>query len=250
MAIHLPLHGGDDGASDREANARLRDRLKPPGGESAREAHRRALDEPLRGASNGMRHVGTPPRPRAGDARVSFMEVPFPSEGVSVLAEEGPGGRLRPWRPQFVRDAHRAEPSLFRMMPGAAMGSVQMLRRVRRESDRVKWMLRALGTVLLWGGSYLGLSWIPRIAVATPWIGNLLESVAGPAVAVMTLLAAVPAAALIIAAGWARFRPMHASLLGLGAAMLLGGQGYWLKCRVDILGASLEPRGWFRWRRQ
>lgn len=208
--IYVPL-AGFDGASGSGGGGPSRDAAPslslPSSVESYMQGERR------RGAAP-MPRLGLPPQPQVGDARVRFAEVPFPQEGVSILAQQAGTRALRPWQGPGEHTPSRA-PTLYMLVAGR-VSAQEMLRRARADSDRRKWLLRGGGAALMWAGIGLSLSWVPALASRLPLLGGLVGSLAGAGVGLVSLGSAAGLSGLLIAMAWARFRP--ASALGLLAS--------------------------------
>ena len=116
-----------------------------------------------------------------------------------------------------------------------------MLDMARSRGARIKWGLRALGRGLMWAGGALVLSFLPALASYVPLVGPLAASLAGVATAVASFGAALATSALVIAAAWTRFRPLHASALAAAAAALVAAQGTYL--RRQSSQAAEQPLG-------
>jgi len=214
---------------------------------------------------DGKEMVGTPmpPTPVVGDARVTFTEVPVPDEGVSILAAVESSSRwggsrpmLRPWTSDEARgggdaigggggtgvlESVRAAPSLFMLVRGQ-VGPHEMLRLARARADRLKWGLRGLGGALMWAGFACTLSFVPALASYMPIVGGLVSSLAGVATGVVALGGAIAGSSLVIAAAWARFRPLHAAGLATAGIAAAVGQAWFLRqaARDKTLGV---PKG-------
>lgn len=209
---------------------------------------------------DGKQMAGSPlpPTPVVGDARVTFTEVRVPEEGVSILAAVQPSGTwgasrpvLKPWTSDAATREREGDgsvsgdgsvgglsgvlhsmdaPSLFMLVRGK-VGPREMLRLARSKADQLKWGLRALGAGLMWAGFACTLSFLPAIAAYMPIIGGVASTIAGVATSVAALGGALAGSMLVIAAAWARFRPLHAA--GLAAAAAAGAVGQaWLFRRL------------------
>ena len=116
-----------------------------------------------------------------------------------------------------------------------------MLQLARNRADRLKWGLRALGAGMMWLGLAMSLSFLPALASHIPLLGGLASSLAGVATSLASLGGAFAGSGLVIAAAWARFRPLHAAGLAVAAAATAAAQGWWLRQRA--LSQSLKPPG-------
>jgi len=114
-----------------------------------------------------------------------------------------------------------------------------MLRYARRRGNRVKWAIRAGGTLLMWFGGTTLLSFLPALASYLPFLGGFAQSLLGATTSVVALGGALAASALVIAAAWARFRPFHAA--GLAATAVAAAFGQAALLRRSAAAARQQP---------
>jgi hypothetical protein len=134
---------------------------------------------------------------------------------------------LRPWRAKrrgVAEELDEQRPSLFMLVRGRVSPN-GMLDLARRRGGRVTWLLRAAGAGLMWLGGGLLLSFLPALAAYLPFVGTAAAGLVGAAAGLASLGAAMAASTLIIAAAWARFRPLQAGSLAVAAMVAMVAQG-------------------------
>ena len=164
-------------------------------------------------SASPMARLRVAPRAQVGDARVRFDEVPWPSEGVSVLACQASPTTLAPWRDRLGGGG----PSLYMLLPGR-VPACEMLRAARAASVRSMWMLRGAGAALMWLGLGCSLSWLPALAARLPLLGGLAGSLAGAGIGIVSLGGALSLSAWVVALAWVRYRPWRSAVLVAMAA--------------------------------
>ena len=126
---------------------------------------------------------------------------------------------MSPVNPSGARHGQQA-PELYMATAGAVPAS-EMLNIASSAASTKKWVLRAGGWLLLWGGSWLSLSFLPALVGYVPLLGGFASSLVGSALGLVTFGGSLGVALLVVAAAWARFRPLHSSLLAAVATALL-----------------------------
>ena len=119
------------------------------------------------------------------------------------------------------------------------MSPEAMLRYARRRGSRVKWAIRAGGALLMWFGCTSLLSFLPALAGYLPFLGGVAQSLVGATTSLIALGGALATSALVIAAAWARFRPLHAA--GLAATAVAAAFGQAAILRRSTAAARQQP---------
>ena len=103
------------------------------------------------------------------------------------------------------------------------------------------WLVRGGGGLLMWLGIGSFLSFLPALAAHVPFFGGVAASLVGATTSVVALGGALAASAMVIAAAWLRFRPLHAA--GLAAAAVAAAFGQASLLRTRQARAATQPLG-------
>ena len=146
-------------------------------------------------------------KPEIGDIRISF--VYNNSTDVSVLAVQS--GQT------FVDFVSKEGRSINRVMDGVHSG-IEMINIIRNEDNFLKWILRAVGIIILAVGFGAILKPISAITSYVPLLGNLVGSVVG----LVSFILGICLGLVVIAIAWIRFRPiLGISLLAIVAVLFV-----------------------------
>ena len=141
--------------------------------------------------------------PQIGDTRISF--VYNNSTDISVLAVQKGDS--------FVDFVSGAGKKVNRIMDGTHSGA-DMINTIKKENNILKWILRAVGIILLIAGFGTILKPLSAITSYVPIVGNLVDT----AVGLVALLLGLSLGLIVIAIAWIRFRP----LIGIGLLAAAG----------------------------
>lgn len=179
--------------------------------------------------------VPQPPPPAVGDIRVRWEAVDSPAEGVSILAMQRGVQATRRADVPVVESGALTTPvglrraslapwgdgsghTVFRLVRGL-VSAEEMVRQLRAEERRRRWLLRTVG----WAGMAVGFKLILRtidaIASLVPFgIGSILASLTSTIGTFVALGSSAGVSTLVIAIAWLRFRPVAAALVAAAAA--------------------------------
>jgi transmembrane protein TMEM43 len=159
--------------------------------------------------------------PKVGDMRVRYVGLPSGTT-ISVLAMQSGDG----FAVFTTKNGYQVEL--------AAVGNhsaAELIEGKRKAEALLTWILRGVGTALMWLGFALFLAPLSTMASVIPIFGDIV----GGAVALVSLALAVPLSILVIAFAWLTYRP----LLGGGLILLALAVGYvlwrWRKTRAPAL---------------
>jgi hypothetical protein len=161
-------------------------------------------------ASGGLYKGGDAATPAVGDIRVHYASLPSGAT-VSVLARQSASG-FAPYTTSNGYQIHLAR-------AGNAPAAVLISDRQKAES-MLTWILRGVGTVLIFVGFTMLFGPIAILASVLPFLGALVRGAAAAFAFVLTL----PVALITIAVSWLVFRP----LIGGGLLIVAAGLGYLL----------------------
>jgi hypothetical protein len=149
-----------------------------------------------------------PAAPRIGDIRVTWSYAP--AEQASVIGQQASGG--------FTPYQTRAGDRLLLVSDGIVPASA-MIRQAEQANAILTWILRAVGTLLVFVGAYLLMNPIVVLADVMPLFG----SIAGFGAGLVALLVTVLVAPLTIALAWLWVRPLvGGAVLAVGALLAFG----------------------------
>jgi hypothetical protein len=123
----------------------------------------------------------------------------------------------------------------------AAVGNhsaAELIEGKRKAEALLTWILRGVGTLLMFVGFAIFLAPLSTLASVIPIFGNIV----GGAAALVSLAIAVPLSILVIAFAWLAYRP----LLGAGLILLAVAAGYglwrWRKSRAPAVPSPAPAR--------
>ena len=148
--------------------------------------------------------------PKIGDVRVSWNYNDW--EEASVLAKQKGNS--------FEDYVSKSDKTINRVEKGILSGR-QIVEVVKKENKFTKWLLRALGLAVIFGGYCLLLGPISTIASFVPIFGTLV----GGMLTIVSFLIGSVHSLVIIAIAWVRFRPV------LGIALLVVAAGLFIMAR-------------------
>lgn len=139
-------------------------------------------------------------QPSVGDLRVSFRWVP--NHDISVIARQM-GDTLGSYTTKTKTDG------LLEIRDGA-VSAEEMFRLAKEDNKTFAWILRLVGTLILFLGCSAVLKPISTLLDVLPFLGNI----AGAATGIVAAAVALPVALVTIAIAWLWYRPV------LGIALL------------------------------
>jgi hypothetical protein len=170
-----------------------------PVGEAELERVAADVREGLQVADGGFYRGSDPASPQVGDVRVRFQVVE-PAATTVVAAQRGQ--RLERYHAQAGGD--------IALVDYGEQTAAAMFGAARTANNRLTWLLRFAGLVLLFVGIRSLLAPLAVAADVVPMIGRLV----GVGLSLAALLLAAPVALLTIAVGWLAYRPL------LGGALI------------------------------
>lgn len=150
----------------------------------------------------------SPSNPRVGDLRVTYRLAPLGA--VSMIGRQS-GAELD--------DYQTVAGDRLLMARYGLVAASEMFAGAQAENRILTWILRAVGSILLWVGFFLILRPIAVAGDIVPFVGGVLAAGAGIASLVLTLVIAP----LVIGVAWLLYRPVVGiALLAAGAAIAYG----------------------------
>lgn len=146
--------------------------------------------------------------PRVGDLRISFALAP--QGPVSVIGQQAGS--------DFTEYQTKAGDRLL-MVKSGTVSAAAMFKSALEENRILTWILRFIGTVVMYIGFALILKPLVVVADVVPLIGNILGAGAG----LVALLCTAVLAPVIIATAWFWYRPLVSLVaIAIGAALAYG----------------------------
>ncbi|HXT21822.1 MAG TPA: TMEM43 family protein, partial [Thermoanaerobaculia bacterium] len=167
-------------------------------------------------ADNAAAANGDASSPKVGDVRVRFRVVE-PAEATIVAAQHGP--RLEPYHAEAGGD--------IALVSYGAKSAEEMFSAARTANNKLTWLLRVGGFVLLFVGIRSLLAPLQVAADVVPLAGRLV----GGGLTLAAFLIAAPVALVTVAIGWLFYRPL------LGGALIALAIG----CVVWLWRRSRKP---------
>jgi hypothetical protein len=165
---------------------------------------------------------GDPAAPKVGDMRVRYVGLPSGAT-VSVLAKQSGNG----FAAFTTKNGYQVELAAIGDHSAAALIENQ-----RKAEALLTWVLRGVGTLLMFLGFAVFLAPLSTIASVIPLFGRIV----GGAAALVALVIAIPLSILVIAFAWLTYRPLIGGSLILLALAVGYGLWRWRKSR-----AAAEP---------
>jgi hypothetical protein len=165
---------------------------------------------------------GDPAAPKVGDMRVRYVGLPSGTT-VSVLAKQSGNG----FAAFTTKNGYQVELAAVNDHSAAALIENQ-----RKAEALLTWVLRGVGTLLMFLGFAVFLAPLSTIASVIPLFGRIV----GGAAALVALVIAIPLSILVIAFAWFTYRPLIGGSLILLALAVGYGLWRWRKSR-----AAAEP---------
>lgn len=151
-----------------------------------------------------------PGTPAVGDMRVHYAGVPSGST-ISVLARQSAGG---------FADYNTTNGYTIHMARAGNAAASQMISDQQKMESMMTWILRGVGTFLIFIGFTMFFGPIATLAAILPFLGSLVRG----ATTFFAFVLTIPVALITIAIAWLAFRP----LIGGGILVLAAGIGYLL----------------------
>jgi Transmembrane protein 43 len=157
--------------------------------------------------SNGIFHTGAPASPKIGDEKVEFFVTkPGP---VSVMAVQ----TGETFAPYIANNGKRK----FLLYEGL-LSAEEIVKGEERKAALMRWILRALGVILMWFGFLLLSKPLSVVADVIPLVGSIVGFLTGG----VAFLLAGGISLLVIAASWIAFRPvLGISIIVIAVACLV-----------------------------
>jgi hypothetical protein len=165
---------------------------------------------------------GDPAAPKVGDMRVRYAGLPSGTT-ISILAKQSGNG----FAAFTTKNGYQVELAAVGDQSAAAL-----IEGKRKAEALMTWILRGVGTLLVFIGIAVFLAPLSTIASVIPLFGRIV----GGAAALVALVIAVPLSILVIAFAWLAYRPLIGGSLILLALAVGYGLWRWRKNR-----AAAEP---------
>ena len=133
-----------------------------------------------------------------GDIRISFEYLD--NETVSILAVQT-GNTFEAFTAKNGKD-------IYKIVKGSKTGA-QILEDMTKSNNFIKWLLRALGTLLVILGFSSMFSIITNLTDKIPILGNIVSGATG----LISFLLGISISLIVIAIAWFRFRPILSIIL-------------------------------------
>ncbi|HUO89387.1 MAG TPA: TMEM43 family protein [Rhizomicrobium sp.] len=161
-------------------------------------------------SGGGLYKGADPATPAVGDIRVHYASLPSGAV-ISILARQSAGG----FAPYTTSNGYQIHLARAGNAPALLMIADQ-----RKAESMLTWILRGVGTLLMFIGFTMFFGPIAVLASVIPFLGSLVRG----ATAAFALVLTIPVALVTIAVSWLVFRP----LIGGGMLVLAAGLGYLL----------------------
>jgi hypothetical protein len=169
------------------------------------EVLRARLNRPVQ-ANDGKFYLGADPsQPQIGDMRISYTLTPA---GVVSITGRQSGSDIAKYQ------THAGDPLL--MVEPGTLSATEMFQQAQRANVGMTWLIRAFGALVMFIGFSLILNPLVVVADVVPLIGNIL----GAGTWLVSLIATVVIAPLVIAIAWLWYRPL-VSLAVIAAAVAI-----------------------------
>lgn len=156
-------------------------------------------------AADGGYYLGDPMEPSIGDMRVSFAAV-YPSEITVVARQLGDG--LVPYED---------DSGTIELVAQGTYGAREMFERALSANRTLTWILRAVGSLLLFLGLTMIFKPLSVVADLVPFVGRVIEAGTG----LIAFLIAGLLALVTIALAWIAYRPLVGAGLLVAAITVL-----------------------------
>jgi hypothetical protein len=164
---------------------------------------------------------GDPASPKVGDLRVRYVGLPSGTT-ISVMAMQSGDG----FAVFTTKNGYQLEL--------AAVGdhsSTEMIETKRKSEAILTWILRGVGTLVMFLGFAVFLAPLSMLASVIPIFGRIV----GGAAALVALVIAIPLSILVMAFAWLAYRPLIGGVLILLAAVVGYGLWRWRMLRTPAL---------------
>jgi hypothetical protein len=168
--------------------------------------------------SGGNYYRGDPASPKVGDLRVRYVGLPSGTT-ISVLAMQSGDG----FAVFTAKNGYRLE-----LAELGDHSAAEMIEHKRKSEAILTWILRGVGTLVMFVGFAVFLAPLSTLASVIPLLGSMVRG----AVGLVALALAIPLSLLVIAFAWLAYRPLIGGALILLAAVTGYGLWRWRKSRA------------------
>jgi hypothetical protein len=160
-------------------------------------------------AIDGSFYLGAnPSQPRIGDMRISYRVTPVGA--VSILGQQS--------GTEFTGFQTRAGDRLLMVRPGTKPAA-DMFNDAQSENMAWTWIIRAIGTLVMFAGFRMVFNPLVVVADFIPLIGNIL----GAGASFVSLILTAVIAPLVIAIAWLWYRPLVSlAVIAIGTGLTYG----------------------------
>ena len=145
--------------------------------------------------------------PQVGDMRITFSATP--ASDVSVMSQQI-GETFEPYQTQFGTELH--------MLRMGTLSSESMIAKAEAENAQLTWILRGVGSAMMFFGFLFILKPLSVLADVVPLFGSIV----GAGTGFIAFLLAAAGSLITISIAWVFYRPLIGILLLVVAAGLLG----------------------------
>jgi hypothetical protein len=171
---------------------------------------------------------GDPAAPKVGDMRVRYTGLPSGTT-ISVLAKQSGDG----FAAFTTKNGYQVE-----LAAAGDQSAASLIEGKRKAEALMTWILRGVGTLLMFLGVAIFLAPLSTIASVIPLFGRIV----GGAAVLVALVIAIPLSILVIAFAWLTYRP----LIGGSLVLLALAVGYalwrWRKSRAAAETATAPAK--------
>jgi transmembrane protein TMEM43 len=162
--------------------------------------------------------------PKVGDMRVRYLGLPSGTT-LSVLARQSGDG----FAVFTAKNGYEVE-----LASAGDHSAAELIENKRKAEAILTWILRGVGTLLMFLGFAVFLAPLSTMAAVIPLLGGVVRG----AVGLVALAIAVPLSILVIAFAWLAYRPLIGGALILLAAAVGYGLWRWRKSRAPAAAAA------------
>lgn len=162
--------------------------------------------------------------PKVGDMRVRYLGLPSGAT-LSVLARQSGDG----FAVFTTKNGYEVE-----LASAGDHSAAELIENKRKAEAILTWILRGVGTLLMFLGFAVFLAPLSTMAAVIPLLGGVVRG----AVDLVALAIAVPLSILVIAFAWLAYRPLIGGALILLAAAVGYGLWRWRKSRAPAAAAA------------
>ncbi len=169
---------------------------------------------------------GDPASPKVGDMRVRYVGLPSGTT-ISILALQSGDG----FAVFTAKNGYQLE-----LAELGDHSAAELIEHKRKSEAILTWILRGVGTLVMFVGFAVFLAPLSTLASAIPLLGGMVRG----AVGLVALALAIPLSLLVIAFAWLAYRPLIGGALILLAAAVAYGLWRWRTSRAPA-PASATP---------